>query len=362
MRSVSDYANALTLGAPLIDLRSPSEFRRGAFPGAVSLPLLTDAERERIGIRYKQGGRDAAIALGNQVVSGELRAARLAAWERTVDAHPDAMLYCWRGGLRSETVQRWLAATGRDVPRIRGGYRALRRFCIDALDRQREWIVVGGRTGVGKTDIVKQVPNSIDLEGLANHRGSAFGKRRTPQPTPISFENALAVELLRRQPAPAVVEDESRTIGRLAIPEGIYRTMQASPIVLVEADQAARVDNIHREYIVEAGDPEHLRQALTTALDNIRRRLGGDRHREVRSRMLQAFEGGDADAHRAWIGMLLDWYYDPMYDYQIGKKQHRVVFRGNADAVREYLRDKIEAIHGHGDGRGTSSGTGPLAV
>ncbi len=353
MRSVSDYANALTFDAPLIDLRSPSEFRRGAFPGAVSLPLLTDAERERIGIRYKHGGRDAAIALGAEMVSGNLKAARLAAWERTVDAHPDAMLYCWRGGLRSETAQRWLADTGRDVPRIRGGYRALRRFCIDTLDRQREWIVVGGRTGVGKTDIVRQVPNSIDLEALANHRGSAFGKRRTPQPMPISFENALAVELLRRHPAPAVVEDESRTIGRLAIPEGIYRSMQASPIVLVQSDQATRVENIYREYIVEAGDPEHLEPALAASLDNIRRRLGGDRHRKVRARMRQAFEGRDADAHRAWIGMLLDWYYDPMYDYQIGQKRHRVVFRGNADAVREYLRNRIETIHDRGDGRGT---------
>lgn len=360
MRSVSDYANALTLGAPLIDLRSPSEFQRGAFPGAVSLPLLTDAERERIGIRYKHGGRDAAINLGNEMVSGDLRAARLAAWERTVDARPDAMLYCWRGGLRSETVQQWLADTGRDVPRIRGGYRALRRFCIDTLDRQREWIVVGGRTGVGKTDIVRQVPNSIDLEALANHRGSAFGKRQTPQPMPISFENALAVEVLRRHAAPSVVEDESRTIGRLAIPDGIYRSMQASPIVVVESDQATRVDNIYREYIAEAGDPEQLQPALTTSLDNIRRRLGGDRHREVRSRMCQAFEGGDADAHRAWIGMLLDWYYDPMYDYQIGKKQHRVVFRGDADAVREYLCSSVEAIHGREDGQETSPATGPF--
>lgn len=360
MRSVSDYANALTLGAPLIDLRSPSEFQRGAFPGAVSLPLLTDAERERIGIRYKHGGRDAAIALGTEMVSGDLKAARLTAWERTVDAHPDAMLYCWRGGLRSETVQQWLADTGRDVPRIRGGYRALRRFCIDTLDQQREWIVVGGRTGVGKTDIVNQVPNSIDLEALANHRGSAFGKRRTPQPMPISFENALAVELLRRNPSPPVVEDESRTIGRLAIPDGIYRSMQASPIVLVESDQGTRVDNIYREYIVEAGDPEHLQPALTTSLDNISRRLGGDRHREVRSRMCQAFEGGDADAHRAWIGMLLDWYYDPMYDYQIARKQHRVIFRGNADAVREYLCSRVEAIHGREDGQGTSPATDPF--
>ena len=345
MRSVSDYAAALTLGAPLIDLRSPAEFRNGAFPGAVNLPLLTDAERESVGIRYKHGGPDAALALGHELVSGNVKAARLAAWRRILDAHPDAMLYCWRGGLRSETVQRWLADTGRQAPRIDGGYRALRRFCINTLDRQREWLLVGGRTGVGKTDILKQIPDSIDLEGLANHRGSAFGKRGTPQPTPIGFENALAVELLRRgsNSTPAAVEDESRTIGRLAVPEGVYRGMQVSPIVLVESDQRTRVENIHREYVVEAEEQEHLRGTLETALDNIRRRLGGDRHREVGNQMRRAFERADPDAHRAWIGMLLDWYYDPLYDYQIGKKQHRIVFRGDADAVTEHLRGETEA-------------------
>ena len=343
MRSVSDYAAALVLGAPLIDLRSPAEFRRGAFPTSVSLPLLTDAEREKVGVRYKYGGRDAAITLGNALVTGDVKASRLAAWHQVVDAHPDAMLYCWRGGLRSRTVQQWLADTGRHVPCIHGGYRSLRRFCIDTFDHPREWLVVGGRTGVGKTQLVSQVPGSIDLEALANHRGSAFGKRGTPQPTPISFENALAVELLRRRSTPTVVEDESRTIGRLAIPEGVYRGMQASPIALVELEQPARIENIYREYVVEAGDPERLQEALETSLDNIRRRLGGDRHAQVRARMRRAFECGDANAHRAWIGMLLDWYYDPLYDYQISNKQDRIVFRGNADAVREYLEEKTRA-------------------
>ncbi|MDE0054227.1 MAG: tRNA 2-selenouridine(34) synthase MnmH [Gammaproteobacteria bacterium] len=340
MLSVSDYAAALTRGAPLMDLRSPAEFQRGAFPGAVNLPLLTDAERERVGIRYKHGGQDAAIELGSNLVSGEVKAARLAAWQAIADGNPDAMLYCWRGGLRSETVQAWLADTGRHVPRIDGGYRALRRFCIDTLDRNREWLVVGGRTGVGKTDIVKRTPGSIDLESLANHRGSAFGKRATSQPTPISFENALAVQLLMRdsRPAPVVVEDESRTIGRLAIPERVYQGMQSAPIVLVELEQSTRIENIYREYVVEADGREGLQQSLETSLENIRRRLGGDRHGEVLARMRGAFEGGDADAHRAWIGMLLDWYYDPLYDYQIGGKRDRIVFQGNADAVCDYLR------------------------
>ena len=341
MQTVSELARVFIPGAPLIDLRAPAEFARGAFPGSINLPLLTDAEREQVGTVYRHSGREAAMALGNELVSGQVKAERVAGWQRAADGHPDTMLYCWRGGLRSETAQRWLAETGRHVPRIDGGYRALRRFCIDSLNRQREWLVVGGRTGVGKTEIVKQCPGSVDLEALASHRGSAFGKRGTPQPTPIGFENALAVELLRRGsgPSPVVVEDESRTIGRLAVPEGVYQGMQAAPIVFVEADRQTRIANIHREYVIEADDPEHLRESLETALDNIRRRLGGDRHRKVRSRMDSAFDGPDADAHHAWIGMLLDWYYDPLYDYQIARKQDRIVFRGDSGAVREYLAE-----------------------
>ena len=340
MQSVSDYAAALVRGAPLIDLRSPAEFRRGAFPTSVSLPLLNDDERKQVGIRYKHGGRDAAISLGNALISGDLKAARLAAWERLVDAHPDAMLYCWRGGLRSKTVQQWLAETGRQVPCIRGGYRSLRRFCIDSFDHRREWLVIGGRTGVGKTRLVNQAPGSIDLEALANHRGSAFGKRATSQPTPIGFENALAVALLKARAALTVVEDESRTIGRLAIPDSVYQGMQASPIALVESELPERIDNIYREYVVEADDPEGSQAAFETSLDNIQRRLGGDRHAQVRKQMRRAFECMDANAHCAWIAMLLDWYYDPLYDYQISNKQERIVFRGDAEAVREYVNEK----------------------
>ncbi len=344
-----------------MDLRSPAEFQRGAFPGAVNLPLLTDGERERVGIRYKHRGQDAAIELGSTLVSGKVKAARLAAWQAVVDGNPDAMLYCWRGGLRSETVQAWLAETGRHVARIDGGYRALRRFCIDTLDREREWLVVGGRTGVGKTDVVKRIPGSIDLEALANHRGSAFGKRATPQPTPIGFENALAVQLLVQdsRPAPVVVEDESRTIGRLAIPESVYQGMQSAPIVLVELEQSRRIENIYREYVVEADDPDRLQESLETSLDNIRRRLGGDRHGKVLARMRGAFENADADAHRAWIGMLLDWYYDPLYDYQIARKQDRIVFKGNADAIRDYLNGKVGPDSGVRDGRFAHSRANP---
>ncbi len=342
----SDYRGLLVRGAPLLDVRAPGEFARGAFPRAVNLPLLTDDERHRVGLRYKQAGGEAALELGHRLVAGDTRAARLAGWRAWADAHPEGALYCWRGGLRSQIVQEWLAAAGATVPRVAGGFKALRSFCLETLGRKYPWIVLGGRAGSDKTAILAEIPRHLDLEGLANHRGSAFGKRDTPQPTPISFENALAVRLLNLTrnladpaggPAPTAaiaVEDESRTIGRLAVPPEVFAGMQQGPVVVVEARREDRIESIYRGYVA---DDDGARPRLEQALENIRRRLGGDRHKATRAVMRQAFEGGDPERHRAWIGMLLDWYYDPMYDHQLSLKEDRIVFRGGRAAVTDYL-------------------------
>ncbi len=339
----ANYRTLLTRGVPLLDVRAPAEFARGAFPNAVNLPVLTDDERHRVGLRYKQAGGAAAVELGHQLVAGETRAARLAGWRDWVRAHPDGVLYCWRGGLRSQIVQEWLADGGDAVPRVAGGFKALRSFCLKTLGQEYPWIVLAGRAGADKTGILEAIPRHVDLEGLANHRGSAFGKRDTPQPPPIAFENALAVRLLQLTAEtaasadagpPIAVEDESRTIGRLAVPARVFAGMQEAPVVVVEARREDRIEHIYRGYVA---DDEGARPRLEEALDNIRRRLGGERHAAVRRVMQEAFEHADADRHRAWIGMLLDWYYDPMYDYQLERKQDRIVLRGGRAMVADYL-------------------------
>lgn len=331
-----DCAGLLAEHTPLIDVRAPAEFARGALPDAVNLPLLTDDERHQVGIRYKRDGAQAAFELGERLVSGATKAVRLRGWAAFLDAHPNAVLYCWRGGTRSEVVQTWLAEQDRPAPRVVGGYKALRRFCLQALEQPARWLVLAGRAGSGKTAILRDIPGHIDLEGLANHRGSAFGARATPQPTPINFENALAVALIQRRPVgtPLAVEDESRTIGRLAIPQAVFAAMQAAPLVLVEVEREARIEQIVQDYVLA---PDAAAVRLATALDKIERRLGGKRHRQVRERMTAAFAGGNPDAHRRWVGMLLDWYYDPMYDHQLAGKRRRIVFRGDTEAVRAYL-------------------------
>lgn len=344
MPATDDYAAILKRSLPLIDVRAPAEFVGGAVPGAVNLPLLDDAERAAVGKAYKARGRDAAVALGHRLVDGETKAARLAAWRAFATDHPEAMVYCWRGGLRSEIVQRWLAASGIEVPRIAGGFKALRRFCLDIIagSPARRFVLVGGRTGCGKTATVRRAAAHLDLEALANHRGSAFGGLPAPQPSPVAFENALAVALLKLDPAaPVVVEDESRTIGRLAIPEPLFDAMGRAPIALLVVPDDQRIDNIYQEYVVEATAP---RKHLTNALAHIERRLGGSRYREIAALMGEAFAAVDRcesrELHREWIGRLLRYYYDPMYDYQLQGKAERIAVQGDGSQIEAYLADR----------------------
>ncbi|MEQ8859514.1 MAG: tRNA 2-selenouridine(34) synthase MnmH [Pseudomonadales bacterium] len=340
--SAVDLERLLAATTPFLDVRAPAEFQRGSVPGAVNLPLLDDEQRHRVGITYKQRGHDAALALGHDLVSGSLRESRERTWREFAEQHPDAWIYCWRGGERSTIVQSWLAAAGVSLPRVPGGFKALRRTCLDVLERaprERAWIVLGGRTGSGKTELLASLPNAIDLEGLARHRGSAFGAWDTPQPAPVSFENALACAWLQHPASTTlVVEDESRTIGRLALPEAWHTHMQTVGLALLDVPIAERVSNIEREYVAEPlrrGVPaDTLLARYRDALRRIERRLGGARRQTVEAALERAFAGAE---HRAWIEPLLTWYYDPMYDHQLSSKRLRIAVQGCPDRVREYL-------------------------
>ena len=166
-----DFRQLFVEGLPLLDVRAPVEFVKGAFPGATNIPLLDDAQREVIGKRYKDAGQDEAIRLGLELATDEIRAERLEAWRAFCEAHPSGYLYCFRGGLRSRTTQQWLRESGVDYPLVRGGYKAMRRFLIDELEISAAsvpLVCVSGLTGVGKTRVLKKTRHHVDLEGLAN--------------------------------------------------------------------------------------------------------------------------------------------------------------------------------------------------
>ncbi len=348
-----DYRRLFLSDAPLMDTRAPAEFSRGAFPTAHSLPLMTDDERAQVGTCYKRRGQAAAIELGHRLVGGQLRAERLARWCEFARAHPAGYLYCWRGGLRSATVQQWLAEAGVDYPRVAGGYKAMRRFLLEELDRslaRARLVLVGGRTGSGKTRVIAALERSVDLEALARHRGSAFGQLPEPQPSQIDFENALSIALLKLLAAgagPVYVEDESRLIGCICLPEALRERMKQAPLVVVEQSLEERIDVVIEDYIVNLGQrfaaafgaegaTRHAAK-LRDDLARIERRLGSERFHTVSGLMNEAFHvqalSGSTAGHRAWVGILLAQYYDPMYEYQLSRRGGEILFRGTREAV-----------------------------
>lgn len=352
--SCIDYRSLFLSGTRLLDVRAPVEYEKGAFPGSVNLPLMTDEERHLVGIRYKEHGQQSAIELGAQLVTPELRKVRVKAWTAFFEQNPDAALYCFRGGLRSRITQQWLKEAGVDIPLISGGYKALRSYLIDLLDSLCTSInltLIGGRTGNGKTLLIKQLGHTIDLEALANHRGSSFGGMVDAQPRNIDFENAVSVELLKHDDAGAqcvYLEDEARLIGKVCLPERLREAMQKAPIVILECDMEQRIQHCFDDYVPDllhrytlrlghdAGYEaycEHHRGSLA----RIQKRFGGANYKKALDLLeyaLNQHKSNDDTSHYSeFIELLLRDYYDPMYDYQLSKKQERVTFKGYADDI-----------------------------
>jgi tRNA 2-selenouridine synthase len=359
LQTVNDYREILLSGALLMDTRAPIEFSRGSFPGATNLPLMTDDERAQVGTCYKEKGQEAAIALGHQLVAGEVRSQRIDAWAAFARANPEGYLFCFRGGLRSQIVQRWLAETaGVEYRRIEGGYKAMRQFLMTttetAVNERKMW-VVGGMTGTGKTELLAKLPHALDLEGCANHRGSGFGKRVNGQPAQIDFEHQIAIRFLQLEAAGLpgfVVEDEGHFVGKCALPEHLYREMNQAPLVWLEDTFENRVARILRDYVVDQladhqafyGADEGFSQFeahLQQSLANIQKRLGGERYKRASAMLADALStqrlSGAVDGHRLWIELLLREYYDPMYTHQKASKAGRIIAAGDADKLHDFL-------------------------
>ncbi len=355
----ANYQAILQQQLPLLDLRAPQEFSRGALCGSVNLPLMTDAERAAVGTCYKQQGQQAAIMLGHQLVQGDIKALRVQAWADFAKAHPNGMLYCARGGLRSQIAQQWLADAGVVYPRVQGGFKALRQAAIHVIEAaaQQPLLLLAGPTGSGKTRLLKQL-QAVDLEALANHRGSAFGRKLAAQPSQISFENALAANLLQVQsnsPPFLLLEDESLLIGQRNIPHSLYQAMQQSPLLLLDEPLTVRIEMILQDYIIDlyleatAAEGEQgfavFSTMLRQSMARIAKRLGGALYSELTTMLELALtaqqHSGDIQLHRLWIARLLSDYYDPMYQYQLQKRGLPVLMRGNATELSQWWQQQL---------------------
>ena len=293
---------------PVVDVRSPGEFRQGHIPGAHNLPLFDDGQRAQVGTTYKHQGRQAAVLEGLALVGPRLESlgqelVRLAALTPTAPLR----LHCWRGGMRSESVA-WLAQ-GLDLPVVvlQGGYKAYRSWAQALFGRPWPLRLLGGRTGSGKTELLLELQARgvavIDLEGLANHRGSSFGGLgQAEQPSSEHFENLLATALWPLREAETIwLEDESAQVGRCRIPAGLWTQMKQAPLLAVQRPLEARLDHLVTLYGNQG------QTGLAEATQRIARRLGPQR-------TALALE---AIAQENWHGacrQILD-YYDRCYDH-----------------------------------------------
>lgn len=332
------------------------EYERGAFPNAENLPIMDNRQHEIVGTCYARYGREKAISKGYELVQGELKEMRLKSWVEFANCNPSGSLYCFRGGLRSRIAQQWMREAGVDFPTIKGGYKALRTFLLHELEKsinQYTFTLIGGKTGCGKTALVKNLENGIDMEAAAHHRGSSFGRHAHSQNSQINFENILSIEFLKLRHQNIVLEDEARTIGKVGIPKSLFEKMRKSPLVVIEEPCEQRLKRLMQEYIINmhaeftnlhgrhdgfASFSSYLMQSL----DRIHKRLGPARYNDIRKSMQQALitqmKTGETAKHYDWLVAILDNYYDPMYEDQLNQRKSYICFRGDYEACHEYLR------------------------
>jgi tRNA 2-selenouridine synthase len=324
----------------LIDVRTPAEYRQGHIPGARNMPLFSDEERVVVGTIYKQISREEAMLKGLEFVGPKMRffveeAGRLA-------PHGKIVVHCWRGGNRSASVAWLLEFAGFDVITLPGGYKAYRNHVLQSFSTPRHQLVIlGGHTGSGKTEILHELKklgrHVIDLEGLAHHKGSAFGALgEKPQPSVEQFENDL-FQACMDIPAGARVwlENESRSIGKVFIPPDYWEQMLRSPLIHLEVPLDIRLRRLVEEY---ASFPK---EDLADSFQRICKRLGGQ-HLDA---ALKALENGDFAA-AAEIALR---YYDKAYDMTFGRRKTDQIFHldvcdfdpaGTAVKLLDFCRSK----------------------
>lgn len=322
-----------------LDVRSPGEFALGHLPQTANAPILTDIERHDVGWTYKNQGQEAAIQLGFSLVTPQ-KEERVSSWTKRIGASPEKVIFCWRGGLRSKIAQEWLHESGVFVRRIKGGYKAVRLALLETLENPPPLVVLGGMTGSGKTRLLQTVNHALDLEGLAHHRGSAFGLEiGEKQPAQSTFENALAIGFLQKREA-ILVEDESRNIGRIRVPDAVYGKMSSAPMIWIESSVHERASEIYTDYVLTQAmraDFAEVETHFQNCLQKIERKIGGLRFQQALKLLKEAFAATRdngwceeiRELHILWIEFLLREYYDQMYQFAMVRKQRKIIFKGS---------------------------------
>ena len=314
----------------VIDVRSPGEYQHAHIPGAYSLPLFTNEERAAVGTAYKQQSREAAIKIGLDFFGPKMKTILEAAEAICIknkqqsnknaaeDSGKTILVYCWRGGMRSGAVSWLLDLYGFKVFTLVAGYKKFRNHVLDTFSYPYQFNILGGYTGSGKTELLKKLQSNgepvIDLEGIAGHKGSAFGNIGLPnQPTQEMFENVLAIKLAEEKikfettNKPIWLEDESQRIGHINIPSNLWNTMRQSPVFFLDIPFEERLKHIVQEYGVLDT------QKLVDATCRIKEKLGGLQTKQVTENL----QSGN---HEEGFRILLK-YYDKYYSKSLHNRE-----------------------------------------
>lgn len=333
---------ALSRELPVIDVRSPSEYVHAHIPGAFTLPIFNDLQRKTIGTAYKKQSRQIAVNIGLNYFSERMKkvlpeaAVILDQWRQqsqNVDFHisnkeTGVLVHCWRGGMRSATIAWLLNLYGYKTYVLDGGYKSFRNWVLAQFEKKYSFKILGGYTGSGKTEVLKEMQakgeNIIDLENLANHKGSAFGALgEDPQPGQEMFENLLAIQLWENsilkgginnngqpQISDAVIwlEDESRNIGTINIPTTLWNQMRDSPLYFLDIPLEKRLDHIVSVY----GNFD--KKNLEACILQLKKRLGGQETKKALDLLA-------SDKPKDSFSILMN-YYDKVYSRALDSREN----------------------------------------
>ncbi|MBT3208040.1 MAG: tRNA 2-selenouridine(34) synthase MnmH [Bacteroidetes bacterium] len=317
---------------PVIDVRSPVEFEKGHIPNAINIPLFTNSEREQIGKKYKESGNEKATLLGLEMVGPKLTVYinKL----KKVTKQKKVLLHCWRGGKRSESMAWLFSQVGYEILVLDGGYKRFRNFVLSSFCRKAKIIVLGGMTGSRKSEILRKIEEKghqiLDLELLANHKGSAFGSiGKEEQPTVEYFENLLFEKWQKFDfSKPIWFEDESATIGKARIPNELYKQMRNSPVLKISVPIEKRIDKLIEEYA------DFDKKIILSSILKIEKRLGGLNTK----RAIEALEKND---FYTLVNLVLN-YYDKAYNFGLSQRNTDTMF--SLKLIDEKIEKNVEIV------------------